>query len=110
MKPYQVQPWSGHQCRQPLHEFHRREYEVRCALLVPGPRGLELEYDVALAVDGEALIGDVRARDVAAQLLDPLPVIGLTMHACVQAEACPELVEGPWALAQRVSRDPRSHD
>ena len=110
MKPYQVQPWSGHQCRQPLHEFHRCEYEVRCALLVPGPRGLELEYDVALAVDGEALIGDVRARDVAAQLLDAFTIIRFASDACVQAEACPELVEGPWALAQRVSRGPRSRD
>ena len=28
MKPYQVQARARHQCRQPLHEFHRREDDV----------------------------------------------------------------------------------
>ena len=62
--------------------------------LVPGPRGLELEYDVALAVDGEALVRYRRARDVAAQLLDAFTIIRFASDACVQAEALGVGAEG----------------
>ena len=38
-------------------------------------------------VDTEPLVGDSRARDVAAQLLKVAALIGSTVHTCVQAEA-----------------------
>ena len=51
------------------------------------PRRFEFEDYIALAVDGEALVGDCRARDVAAQLFDTFTIFGRTTYAGVQAEA-----------------------
>ena len=95
-KANQVQPRSGHQRSQPLHELQRRHHQVRgaepghkrsCGPFVPGeglghwpsaacravsPGGLELEDHLARGVGLHALIGQSRARDVAAQLLQRL--------------------------------------
>ena len=51
------------------------------------PCGFQSEEDVAVAVDAQPLVGDRRARDVAAQLLDTLAIIGIATHASVQTEA-----------------------
>lgn len=52
MKADQVQPRARHQCGQSLHEFHRRNHNVCCAV---APRGFELEHNVAFAVDAQAM-------------------------------------------------------
>ena len=78
MKPYQVQAWARHQRRQPLHEFHRCEHDVGGGV---APRGLELEHDVAFAVDAQGLVGDGRAGDVTGELFDALAVVRLAAIA-----------------------------
>ena len=65
----QVQPRSGHQRSQPLHELQRRHHEVRGAVT---PSGLELEHDLPSRVGLHALVGQSRPRDVTASLLQPL--------------------------------------
>ena len=62
VEPYQVQSWPWHQRRQPLHELHRCQHDVGGAV---APRGFQFEDDVAVAVDGQAFVGDRRTRDVA---------------------------------------------
>ena len=51
------------------------------------PGCLELQYHLPGAVHTQALIGNRRAGDVAAQLLQPLPVIGCNAYTCMLAEA-----------------------
>ena len=68
MKPYQVKTWLRHQRRQALHEFHRGEDDVRCAV---APPCIEFENCVAFAIDAQTLIGDRRARDVTGKLFYP---------------------------------------
>ena len=83
-KSYQVLPWPAPHRRQPLHQFHRGERKWWCAV---EPGCFQLEYHVAFAVDGKALVGDRRVRDVAAQMFDTLAIIGITAHPGIRAEA-----------------------
>ena len=83
MEADQVQPGPRHQRRQTLHEFQRAHHDVRGAV---APGGLEFEHHLPGAVDLHAFVGQGRPRDVAAQLLQRLAVIGATPHRSVQAE------------------------
>ena len=83
MKADQVQTRPRHQRGQTLHELHRCHHVVAGAI---APRRLELQHDLPGAVHTEPLIGNRRAGDIAAQLLQPTPVIGRATHAGVQAE------------------------
>ena len=76
----QVQSGAWHQRSQPLHELQRRHHEVRDAV---SPRGLELEHHLTRGVGLHALVGQGGARDVAAQLLQRLAVVGAAAHGCV---------------------------
>jgi len=80
----QVQPGAWHQRSQPLHELQRRHHQVRGAV---APSGLELEHDLPGRVGLHALVGQSGARDVAAQLLQRLAVVGTAAHGGMQAEA-----------------------
>ena len=51
------------------------------------PCRLELQHHLPGAVHTQAFIGNCRASEVAAQLFEPLPIIGCATHACVQVEA-----------------------
>ena len=68
-----MQPGPRHQRRQPLHELQRRHHDVGRAV-VPG--GLQAQHDLAGAVQLQPFVGDSRARDVSAQLLEPLAIVG----------------------------------
>jgi len=57
MEANQVQPRSGHQRSQPLHELQRRHHQVRGA---DAPSGLELEHDLPGGVGLHALVGQSR--------------------------------------------------
>lgn len=65
-------------------ELQRRHDQVRSAV---APRDLQLQHDLASGVGLCALVGQRRAGDVAAQLLQRLAVIGRAAHSSVQAEA-----------------------
>jgi len=54
--------------------------EVRGAV---SPGGLELEHHLPGSVGLHALVGQCRARDVAAQLLQRLAIIGSAAHGCM---------------------------
>ena len=78
----EVQPRPGHQRSQPLHELQRRRPLVGGAV---APRGLELQHDWPGSVGLYAFVGQSRAGDVAAQLLERLAVVGRAAHGSVQA-------------------------
>ena len=59
------------------------------------PRSLQLEHDLSCAVALHAFVGQRRAGDVAAQLLQRLAVIGAAAHRRVQAET---LLVGTWGM------------
>ena len=84
MKTDQMQARARHQCCQPLHEFQRRHHEVARAVAIGG---LQLEHRLPRAVHTEPLVGDGRARDVAAQVLKRLAFIGGAAHPRMQAES-----------------------
>jgi len=98
VKAYEMQARARHEGCQPLHEFERRHHEVARAVAI---RRLQLEYHLPRAVHTQPLVGDGRARDVAAQVLKRLTLIGGAAHPRMQAKACPEPAEGPCALAHR---------
>ena len=83
MEPNEVQPRPGHQRRQPLHELQRRHHQMRGPV---APGGLELEHHLPGGVGLYALVGERRAGDVAAKLLQRLAVVGAAAHGSVQAE------------------------
>ena len=94
MKADQMQARARHQCCQPLHEFQRRHHEVARAVAI---RRLQLEHHLPGAVHTEPLVGDGQARDVAAQVLKRLALIGGAAHSRMQAETVgvPTLSEAP---------------
>ena len=52
-------------------------------------------------MDAKPLITDGRARDVAAQLFDALPILRCAAHACVQAEAMRVGAQRRFAVGKR---------
>jgi hypothetical protein len=50
---------------------------------------LQLQHDIAGAVTLEPFIGDRRAGDIAAEMLQLLALIGALAHRRMEAEACP---------------------
>lgn len=81
MEPNQVQTRAGHQRRQPLHELQRRHDQMRGAVALGC---LRLEHQLTGGVGLHALVGQGRPGDVAAQLLQRLPVVGCAAHGGVQ--------------------------
>ena len=73
----------GRPGRQPLHELQRAHDQVRGAV---APRRLELELHLPGGVELHPFVGERRPRDVAAQLLQPLAVVGFHPHRGMQAE------------------------
>jgi hypothetical protein len=69
---------------QPLHELQRTHHQVRGAI---APRGLELQLHLPGGVELHPLVRQCRPGDGAAQLFQPLAVMGLDSHRGVQAEA-----------------------
>ena len=84
MKADQVQSRSRHQRWQSLHELHRLHHMVIGTI---SPCRFELQHHLPGAVHTQAFIGNCRASEVAAQLFEPLPIIGFATHVCVQVEA-----------------------
>ena len=68
---------------QPLHELQRRHHQVRGPV---APRRLELELHLPCRVELHPLVRQRGAGDAAAQLFQPLAVVGLDPHGGVQAE------------------------
>jgi len=83
MQPDQVQPGPSHQRSQALHELRRAHHQMRGVFAL---RRLEPDYHLPCADALHALIGRCRPRDVPAQLLQALALVGLAAHRRVQAE------------------------
>lgn len=84
MKTDQMQARAGQEGCEPLHEFQRRHVDVARAVAI---RRLQLEHHLPRVVHAQPLVGDGRARDVAAQVLKLAALLGGTAHPRVQAEA-----------------------
>jgi len=69
VKADQMQARARHESGEPLHEFQRRHHEVVRSITI---RRLQLEHHLPRAVHTQPLVGDGRARDVAAQVLTQL--------------------------------------
>jgi len=67
-----------------FEEFQGFEEEVAGAI-VPG--ALELQQDAAVPGEPEAILGDRRAQEVAAELLEPCPIFGWDGEVRVEIEA-----------------------
>ena len=100
VKTDQMQARTRHQRGQALHDFQRRHLDVRGAVT---PGAFELQHDITRAIALEPFVGDRRAGDIAAQPFDLLALMRATAYPGMQAEACPEPVEGPCASAHRVT-------
>ena len=66
--------------------------------------GLELEHHLPRGVCLYALVGQRRARDVAAELFQPLAVVGAAAHRSVQGEAGHKGPEGALCLPNASRR------
>ena len=84
MKAYQVQARARHQRCQPLHELHWRHHDVGGAVAAGC---FEFEHHLPRSIYTEPLVGNRRARDVAAQLFKITALIGVTAHPGVQTES-----------------------
>ena len=91
-----MQTRPGNQRRQPLHELQRAQDQMRRAV---APRCLQLQLDLPGGIDLHPFVGKRRPGDVAAQLLQPLAVMGFDPHRGVQAES---VDVGAQRLAGRV--------
>ena len=91
-----MQTRPGNQRRKPLHELQRAQDQMRRAV---APRCLQLQLDLPGGIDLHPFVGKRRAGDVAAQLLQPLAVMGFDPHRGVQAES---VDVGAQRLAGRV--------
>jgi hypothetical protein len=69
----QMQARPRHQRGQALHELQRRHHNVRGAV---APGALELQHDVSSAIALESFVGDRGTRDVPAQALEFLALMG----------------------------------
>jgi len=67
-----------------LHELQRRHHPV-CGVVAPGC--LAFQHHLARGVGLYALVGQSRARDAAAPLLQRLAILSAAAHCGVQAEA-----------------------
>ena len=79
----------------------RRHHDVRGAV---APGGLELGHHLPGSVALHAFVGKRWARDVAAQLLDCMAVIGAAAHCGVQAEAGHKGPQGALCLPNAKAR------
>ncbi len=81
MIAYEIQPRARHECGQALHELQRRHHDMGGPVLV---WALELQHDIAGAVEFEPFIGDGGAGDVATQVLEaPLIIRYLRMGVVI---------------------------
>ena len=85
-------PWKRIRCKrgrgtraaEALHEFQRRHDDMGGAVF---ERALQLQHDIAGAITLEPFVGDRRAGDIAAQVLQLLALIGAPAHRRMKAEA-----------------------
>ena len=84
MVSYQIEPWGRNECGQLLEQFVGREHEVGSPV---GPGNLEGEGKAFVVGYAQSSCRQGRAGDLAAQLLEPLPVIGGDAGGRMQGKA-----------------------
>ena len=83
MEANEIEPGTWHEGGQALHKFQWGHHDVGGAILVGA---FELQHDLAGAVEFEPFMGDGRACDIAAQLLEFVALIHGATHLGVEAE------------------------
>ncbi len=83
MESNEVEPGPWHKRGQALHELQWCHDDVGGAILI---RAFQLQHNITGAVEFEPFIGDGRAGDVAAQLLELVALIHGAAHRRVEAE------------------------
>jgi hypothetical protein len=84
MEANQMEMRARHQGSQALHELQWLHDDMGGAVFV---RTLQLQHDLAGAVTLEPIIGDRRAGDIAAELLEFGTLIGAPAHRRMKAKA-----------------------
>ena len=84
MEANQMQPRRRDECGQALHELQRRHHDMGGPVAVGT---LELQHDLARAIALEPSVGNRRAGDIAAQVLQFLALIGAPAHRRMEAKA-----------------------
>ena len=83
MEANEIEPGTWHEGGQALHELERRHHDMGGSVLV---WALELQHNIAGAVEFEPFIGDGGAGDVAAQLFKFVALIHSAAHFGMEAE------------------------
>ncbi len=83
MESYEVESGPWYKRGQALHELQWRHDDVGGAILI---RAFELQHNITGAVEFEPFIGDGRAGDIAAQLLELVTLTSGAAHRGVKAE------------------------
>jgi hypothetical protein len=88
----QIDPRPRRQRGQPREKVQGLEHEMGGA--VP-PRSLQLEHHATLPTEPEPILGNGRAEEIAAELLESLPILSPHSDVGVQVEAVEMRVPGP---------------
>ena len=71
----QVHGWAGDDGRELLHELDRLEEQLRSAI---APDRLEIDEDAAVGAQADAVLGERRAEEIAAELFEAGAIVGGT--------------------------------
>ncbi len=83
MKANEMEPWPWDKCGQALEEFQRGHDEMGGAIAV---RGFELQHDLAGRRAGHPFVAQGRARDVATEPFEGVPLLGAAPGVDMQAK------------------------
>ena len=92
---------SGNERAESLEERQRIEHDVRGAI---APALLQGVGDAAVGQNGEPVVGDGRARDVADQVFETIGAVGGDTGCGVQREAVEVTAEALLAICRATSR------
>jgi hypothetical protein len=84
MEADQMQPRTGNQRGESLHEFQRRHHDMGRAISIGC---LQCEHHLPGPIEYKTFIGDGGAGDVAAEVFEFLPLMGGTAHLGMEAKA-----------------------
>jgi hypothetical protein len=80
----QVHGWAGDVGRELLHELDRLEEQLRSAI---APDRLEIDEDAAVGAQADAVLGERRAEEIAAELFEAGAIVGGDPDVGVEVEA-----------------------
>ena len=96
MKSCEIDSRRRNQCRESGNKIQWLQYDVRCTIPIDG---FELNPNIALAGERQPLFRDGRTCDVATQLFEFLPLVGLCANTGSE-----ELAQLVHSIARRIGR------